>query len=230
MLAALTNGLFLDKNFARWCKRLKVPIRKGRQQDLSAFPIEKVRLQIAIPAAYMTCAMVLVWGWVLNAEGPLGVLLAVLFCTTFSMSVAFNVTSTLLVDFYPKSPATATAANNLVRCLLGAGATAAVIPMIDAIGRGWTFTCVAVLLLVGSPMLWLVYFKGMKWRGQRKVREEEAARRKERRKAGRGEEGKSGLVVEGGDGRVEGAAVLEEEKERQEGCERSRQEEKDKGG
>lgn len=165
--AALTNGQLLDRNFARWCKKLGVPIRKGRNQDLSKFPIEKVRLQIAIPASYLTALLVCAYGWILDSNGPLAALLVVLFFTSFSMSIAFNVTSTLLVDFYPTAPATATAANNLVRCVLGAGATAAIIPMINAMGRGWTFTFLTFFLIATSPFLWLVYFRGMKWRTER---------------------------------------------------------------
>lgn len=178
VLAAFSNGLFLDRNFARWCKRLGVKIKKGRDQDLRDFPIEKVRLQIAIPAAYCTSILVCIFGWILHIDGPLPALLVILFFTSFSMSVAFNVTTTLLVDFYPKSPATASAANNLVRCLLGAGATAAVIPMIEAMGRGWTFTFLTLFLIATSPMLWLIYFRGMGWRKERLAREESAEKLK----------------------------------------------------
>ncbi|KEF51654.1 uncharacterized protein A1O9_12289 [Exophiala aquamarina CBS 119918] len=174
VLAAFSNGLFLDRNFARWCKHLGVKIKKGRDQDLRDFPIEKVRLQIAIPAAYCTSILVCIFGWILHVDGPLPALLVILFFTSFSMSVAFNVTTTLLVDFYPKSPATASAANNLVRCLLGAGATAAVIPMIDAMGRGWTFTFLTLFLIATSPMLWVIYFRGMGWRQERLSREDSA--------------------------------------------------------
>jgi len=181
VLAAFSNGLFLDRNFARWCKVLRVKIKKGRDQDLRDFPIEKVRLQIAIPAAYCTAILVCIFGWILHIDGPLPALLVILFFTSFSMSVAFNCTTTLLVDFYPKAPATASAANNLVRCLLGAGATAAVIPMIEAMGRGWTFTFLTLFLIATSPMLWLIYFRGMGWRQERLSKEESAERlRKEK--------------------------------------------------
>jgi hypothetical protein len=172
MCAALTNGQLLDRNFARWCRKLGVRIRKGRNQDLSQFPIEKARLQIAIPASYCAAALVAVFGWLMDINAPLASLLVVLFFASFSMSVAFNVTSTLLVDFYPQSPATATAANNVVRCLLGAGATAVVLPMIDSMGRGWTFTFLTLFLVATSPMLWLVYYRGMRWRTERLAREE----------------------------------------------------------
>ncbi|KAG9792292.1 hypothetical protein KCU88_g907, partial [Aureobasidium melanogenum] len=179
MCAALTNGQLLDRNFARWAKKLGLKIKKGRNQDLKNFPIEKARLEIALPAAYCSAALVCVFGWILHINGPLAPLLVVLFFTSLSMSVAFNVTSTLLVDFYPNSPATATAANNVVRCLLGAGATAAVVPMIDSMGRGWTFTFLTFFLVATSPMLWLVYFRGMKWRNERLQKEDRAAKIKE---------------------------------------------------
>lgn len=191
MCAALVNGQLLDRNFARWCKKLGVKIKKGRNQDLCKFPIEKARLQIAIPASYSAAILVCVFGWIMDVNGPLAAILVVLFFASFSMSIAFNVTSTLLVDFYPTAPATATAANNVVRCLLGAGTTAAVIPMIEAMGRGWTFTFLTLFLVATSPMLWFVYFRGMTWRAQRREREEKARKAKEeklRRKDG-GENG-----------------------------------------
>jgi len=172
MCAALTNGHLLDRNYARWCKRLGIKITKGRNQDLRHFPIEKVRLQIAIPASYSAAALTCVFGWIMDVNGPLAAILVVLFFTSFSMSVAFNVTSTLLVDFYPNAPATATAANNLVRCLLGAGATGVVVPMLNKMGRGWTFTFLTLVLIATSPMLWAVYFWGHGWREQRWVREQ----------------------------------------------------------
>jgi len=222
-IGALVNGQLLDRNFARWCRKLDVQVRKGRDQDLSNFPIERARLEIALPATYVASAMTIVFGWVLDVEGPLAAILVVLFLTSFSMTVAFNVTSTLLVDFYPKSPATATAANNLVRCLLGAGATAAVIPMVNAMGRGWTFTFLALLLLVASPMMWLNIWYGMKWRAERKERDERKQQAREAKRSDKAEKGAAGRAwedagrkeppVEGGVPEI--AAVAEKDMERE---------------
>ncbi|RMZ82391.1 hypothetical protein DV737_g2066, partial [Chaetothyriales sp. CBS 132003] len=177
MAAALTSGIILDRNFARWCRRLNLPaISKKRNHSsrvLRNFPFEKARLQVAIPASYVTAALVLVFGWVLDAEGPLAAQLVVLFLATFHMGIAFNVTTTLLVDFYPKAPATATAANNLCRCLLGAGATAAIVPMIESPLRcGGSFSVLSGLLFVTSPLLWVIYWRGQAWREQRRLRAE----------------------------------------------------------
>lgn len=89
------------------------------------------------------------------------------------MTSAFNCLSVMVVDLYPLSPATATAANNLIRCLLGAGATGVIIYMIEAMGRGWAFTFVAGVVAVCSPILWLLERRGPEWREARRVRAEE---------------------------------------------------------
>ena len=174
MCAALTNGQFLDRNFARWCEKLGIKIRKGSKQDLRNFPVEKARLDVAFPSCYISSSLVLAFGGILDVNGPLPAALIVLFLSSFSMSVAFNVTGTLLVDFCPEAPAAATAANNLVRCLLGAGATGVVIPMLDGMGRRWTFTFLSLILVARSPMLWAVYFWGMQRRQQRIIMDERA--------------------------------------------------------
>lgn len=171
MLAALTNGQLIDRNFARWCRKTGVQVKKGRDQDLKDFPVEKARLQVALPAVYLSCCTVLVYGWLLEIDGPLAAILVVLFLCSVSMTIAFNVTGTLLVDFYPRRATTATAANNLARCLLGAGATGVIVPMIDGMGRGWTFTFISLSLITASPMLWLNYWYGMKWRKERRIRD-----------------------------------------------------------
>ena len=54
-----------------------------------------------------------------------------------------------MVDINKETPATAVAANNLFRCLMGAGATAVANPLIDRIGIGLDgdFYCLLVALV-----------------------------------------------------------------------------------
>jgi multidrug resistance protein len=174
------NGQLLDRNFRRFARKLSIPLRPGRQTDLTHFPIERARLQIALPAIYTTLLLILAFGWTLHFSGPLPLLLVILFFQSLTMSMAFNVTSTLLIDYYPGKSATATAANNLVRCLLGAGATAAIVPMIESWGRGWAFTALVGFLGVTSPLVWAVWVRGERWRGERREREEERRKDKEK--------------------------------------------------
>jgi hypothetical protein len=74
------------------------------------------------------------------------------------------VTAILVVDIYPDNPATATAANNLIRCLFSAGSTAVCVLMLQGIGRGWTYTLAALLFVALSPVLWVLIKFGPGWR------------------------------------------------------------------
>ena len=96
----------------------------------------------------------------------------ILFFAAYTLSGAFNVMSTLLVDIHPDKAGAATAANNLARCLTAAGFTAAVLPLINRIGRGWTYTFISLLWLVFSPLLWAVVKWGPSIREARRVRNE----------------------------------------------------------
>jgi len=86
------------------------------------------------------------------------------------------------VDSYPMHPSSVTAAQNIVRCLVGAGATAVVQPMLEAVGDGWTFTVLGALVLATLPPVWVQKKWGPGWRERRAVREE----REEELKRGEG--------------------------------------------
>lgn len=70
----------------------------------------------------------------------------------------------LIVDLYYETPATAMAANNLVRCFLGAGAAAVANPLIKRIGVQWTYCFVSGAIVLVTPILSIVYFQGWEWR------------------------------------------------------------------
>lgn len=93
--------------------------------------------------------------------------------------------NTLLVDLYPESPATVTASLNVCRCSMSAAGTAIIQFMIDAMGLGWSFTLLGLVLLALSPLLWVVIKSGPKWREQRYVRQDKQKAAKEEKKAGR---------------------------------------------
>ena len=87
----------------------------------------------------------------------------------------------LMVDINPENAAAATAANNLFRCLLGAGSTAVVVPMIDRMGVGWTYTFASLVWIAFSPLLWALMKYGPKWRKEKKAKidaEEKEAKHK----------------------------------------------------
>ena len=64
-------------------------------------------------------------------------------------------------------------ANNLVRYLMGAAATAIIIQIIIRMGRGWCFMFIAAVSFVTSPLLWVLLEREPKWREERRVGVEE---------------------------------------------------------
>ncbi len=162
----------MDMNYKRTAKKAGIKIDIKRGDDMREFPIELARIQIITATIYPGIAAILCYGWALQKEAHIAVPLFLLFIIGLTLTGAFNVMSVLLTDLYPTSPATATAANNLVRCLLGAAGTAVIIQMIDGMGRGWCFTFIAGIVFATSPLLWVEVKWGPKWREGRRVRVE----------------------------------------------------------
>jgi MFS family permease len=173
-LASVVTGRLVDWNFRRTARRVGYEVVPGQANDLRSFPIELARVQIALPSTAVGILATLGYGWAMETNAHLAVPLVMMFFAGLALTSAFNTLSVLVVDLYPQNPATAAAANNLVRCLMGAGATAIVLYMIDAMGRGWCFTFVALVLLVLSPILWVLQRYGPRWREERRVRKEAA--------------------------------------------------------
>lgn len=165
IISSFTTGWALDRNFKRMAaENGGIPCIKNGKQDLSAFPIERARLQLAIPSMIVASIKVAGYGWHLHNEGPLWISIIFLFTIGYTMTASYNVMNVLIVDLNYDAPATATAANNLVRCFIGAIATAGIMPLLDTLGRGMTFTIVAVILLASTPLSLMVYWRGMRWR------------------------------------------------------------------
>ncbi|GAB7353533.1 hypothetical protein MBLNU459_g3972t1 [Dothideomycetes sp. NU459] len=185
IVSAFTTGKAVDWNYRRHAHIHDFPIDRNKQQDLTEFPIEKARLQIVLPLLYIGAASVLGYGWVMDHKVSLAGPVILLLVMGYSLTAAFQVLNILMIDIYPGRPATATAANNIVRCELGAATSAAIVPMADAMGNGWAYTLIALLLVVYSPALWLTMRHGMAWRKQKKERlekrkEQEAEESEER--------------------------------------------------
>lgn len=170
LCAPLTAGRLMDWNYRRVAKKENLPIDKKRGDDLSKFPVERTRLSVAAPMLAVGIATILCYGWTLEVEASLAAPLVLHFIMGWGLTGAFNCMSVLLIDYYPMSPSTATAALNLVRCWMGAGGTAAISSMVRAMGRGWCFTFVAAVVAVTSPILWVLLTYGPKWREERRVK------------------------------------------------------------
>ncbi|KAL0472618.1 MFS transporter [Neurospora intermedia] len=187
-VAAVVQGRILDWNYRRLAKKMGMTIDYKRGDDLTKFPIERARLQPVIPILGIGVVATIGYAWALetttHVAGPLVLLFVVGLCVTGS----FSLVNTLVVDLYPEAPATAVAATNLVRCLCGAGATAFIEAMLQKMGVGWTFTFWPLVLVVFSPIIYLLMARGPEWRAQRKARFQRERERREQKEKSANEE------------------------------------------
>ena len=176
IISAFTTGRAIDWNYRRHAKRNGFPVTKNRHQDLTNFPIERARLEVALPLLYFGNIGSIAYGWTLQYETNLAGPLILLFVFGYGTMAAFQVLQVLMVDINPGHAAASTAANNLFRCLLGAGSTAVVLPVIDRMGVGWAYTFASLVWITLSPSLWLLMKYGPRWRKEKKEKEDGRAK------------------------------------------------------
>ena len=174
-VAVVGQGYILDWNYRRVAKKLGFVISRRRGDDLRKFPIEMARIQPVYPALFLGVGSLIAYGWALQVETSVAVPLVLLFLIGLLVPTSFNVLNTLIVDLHPQAPATATAANNLVRCLVGAAGAAVIELVIQGVGRGWTFTILGLLVVACMPGLVILEKRGPRWRREKKVKAENSA-------------------------------------------------------
>ncbi|KAJ0114644.1 chloramphenicol resistance protein [Diaporthe amygdali] len=180
--AAIGQGYMLDWYYRRTAKSIGFSIDKKRGDDLSNFPIEKARIVPLYFFVAVGIVAVIVYGWVLELRPSVAAPLCLHFVIGLCITGSFGILNTLIVDLSPEAPATAVAANNFVRCEMGAAATAVIELMIAGMGTGWCFTFFALLGVVLMPILWAETKYGIKWRQEKRLRREKKLNEKRDRK------------------------------------------------
>ncbi|KEF56558.1 uncharacterized protein A1O9_06746 [Exophiala aquamarina CBS 119918] len=142
IIGTLVIGKFLDYDYRRM-----IEAYGGVEERV---PAEKARLRTIWIWSGVQCVAVLVFGWTVRSHTHISVPIIALFVLGWTAISIQTVVSTFLVDIHPDQSASATAALNLVRCLLGAGGTAFINPLIEKINIGWTSTFLAALMLLLS--------------------------------------------------------------------------------
>jgi MFS family permease len=171
---SLGTGWLLDQSFRRVQERYKaehslpqdenIPYVQGR---LRLMPFFSIALIIAL-ALYGPSFEFndLRRGFGPNLAAPL-----VLQFIIASMATAiFNINSTVLIDCFPDRPASVTALNNLCRCLLGAAGVSAIQPLIGAVRAMRAFFIVTGAVVAFTPLIWVQWKWGEKWRKERESR------------------------------------------------------------
>lgn len=118
------------------------------------------------------------YGWVINYNTSIAGPVVMLFLLGYALIAGFQCLNVLMVDLYPGQATSAAAANNLVRCLLGAASSAAILPMSDAMGAGWAYTTLALMFLLSCGGLLVIMKFGPQWRKARQAKEDAREKRK----------------------------------------------------
>jgi MFS family permease len=165
ILGTLLIGRFLDYDYQRIKKEYT-----GNQGD---FPLEHARLRTIWLWSGLQCASTMVFGWTVGNGIHLSVPVICTFIIGWCSTSIQSVVTTFLVDVFPNQSASATAALNFARCLIGACGSAAIIPLTHAIGVGWAFFLCTALMLLSLVLLFIQLHFGGRWRRTRKVKESE---------------------------------------------------------
>ncbi|CAD6573957.1 MAG: hypothetical protein CYPHOPRED_005242 [Cyphobasidiales sp. Tagirdzhanova-0007] len=144
-----------------------VPKSRAGIRDLENFPIEHARLRSVPIVFFLFTTSLLIYGWTLQYQVHISVPLTASFVNGAVFMIIINGVGTLAVDCFPENSSSATASNNLVRCLAGAGATAAIKPLIIAINSGPAFTLLVGMSLLAGLLCVLEWRYGQAWRQER---------------------------------------------------------------
>ncbi|KAG8158913.1 hypothetical protein KVR01_011356 [Diaporthe batatas] len=176
-LGAKFTGQFLDwtdlvfRTDKRMCIKLDGSFQRG--EDISDFPIEKVRLKGAYTLLMITAIGTAGYGLALMTRTHISVMLILQFIISFTTSSIIAIYNTLLTDLNVSKAATVRGASNLVRCVLAGAFIAALEPLAQTLGLGWCFGVFAILQLFSIPPVWLLNTHGRRWREERAARNNE---------------------------------------------------------
>ncbi|XXH05520.1 hypothetical protein Hte_011950 [Hypoxylon texense] len=168
-------GKGMNWNYRRHARRLGVAVDRDRQMDLAGFPIERARLEVAVPPLVLSMVVVTAWGWALEGRASVGVVCVLVFLLGLGLVSTTSVFNALIADVRPGKTGAASAANNIIKFLLGAAMAAAIDPLIQAVGPGKAYSIIAVLYVAFSPCLYLLVKRGVRWRRELAEKEGETA-------------------------------------------------------
>lgn len=170
MIGTLVTGKILDSDYRRVKAKYSAQSTDGEGND-DNFPLEKARLRLVPIFSLLQCMSVILFGWTIQFRVHISVPIVSTFLTGWTAISTQSVVMTYLVDVFSNRSAAASAGLNLARCLLAAGGTSVVMPMVNAIGAGGAFTvsaAVQILALLGAAVQWRF---GAEWRREAEEKE-----------------------------------------------------------
>ncbi|KAL2840497.1 major facilitator superfamily domain-containing protein [Aspergillus pseudoustus] len=177
---SLSTGRLLDHSFHSAAAKYKTEHGIDNVNDIKAisgFPFIQARLRLMPLFSTILAIALALYGPSFEFNdlhrqfGPnLAAPLVLQFVIAFTATAIFNINSTVLIDCFPDRPASATALNNLCRCLLGAAGVSVIQPLISAVRAMVAFLIVTGAVVMCMPLVWVEWKWGEKWRQERDAR------------------------------------------------------------
>lgn len=178
--SSLSTGWILDQSFNRARARYKTENGIHPDENIDHrrdFPYVRARLRLVPVYSIVLVISLALYGPSFEFNdlrqyfGPnLAAPLILQFLIAFSATAIFNINSTVLIDCFPDRPASATALNNLCRCLLGAGGVSVIQPLIGSVEAMFAFSIVSGVVFLCTPLIWVEWKWGERWRREREER------------------------------------------------------------
>ncbi|KAK2028282.1 major facilitator superfamily transporter [Colletotrichum zoysiae] len=173
LCCSVLTGKLLDREYKRQLKREQEAQQSATDGADSSPPVQEVEhIELArikpviIPTvAYLLSVVAL--GWIIKFHVHIAASITMAFFIGGLDTIILAAFSTLIVDLFRSQSFSATASINLSRCLLASGGTAAISPLIRAVGVGWAFTICAIVALISCSLALLELCRGRHWRARR---------------------------------------------------------------
>lgn len=161
---SLISGKIMDLSYQRnftkfkadWIERYgpDLPI------DVTKFDIRSARLWPAPYISTMVIVGTIIFGWTIQYKVHWIVPILMTLFSSAGTIFYMNLGTCLMVDLYPAEGSSATAALNVVRCILGAAGIAAVDKMITSMGAGGAYTLLSGFLFLSWTCIVIVMRQG----------------------------------------------------------------------
>ncbi|KAI1843555.1 hypothetical protein JX266_010188 [Neoarthrinium moseri] len=153
-VGSVVGGRFSDRTVKRYIVK-----REGIR-------LPKDRLNSGLTGLFIVLPIsMLLYGWSLEKEfGGLALPIVAGFWVGTGLMGTFNALNTYTAEVLPKEKAEVICTKYIVQYVCAAACTAAVVPLIDAIGVGWSFTFfVALDMLGGLLVVYIARFSSSSW-------------------------------------------------------------------
>lgn len=175
MVGTLLIGKILDFDYRKVERKLEIQLpstNTGMVNDLShqasrkTLSLERARLRLVPILCLIQCMSIVLFGWTIQYPQKITIAIPIIstFITGWTAVSMQSVVTTYLVDIFSDRSAAASASLNFARCLLAAGGTSFVMPLVDRIGVGPAFSVCAGAQLVAVTGLVLQWRFAGEWR------------------------------------------------------------------